>query len=140
MRISVSETPSAEDKAVLSQGIQAFNADKIPDLEPATQELAFHTLTHDGDQLVGGLRALCYWNTLHIELLWIAESARGKGIGTRLLTRAENHAKDQGYALAHVETTNWQARPFYERHGYELLATLEGRPKSQASHFMSKKL
>jgi len=141
MRVEIDCDPSKEDREVLSQGIIAFNAEEIPDLEPIEHERRFHVLAKDEDMTVrGGIRATCYWNTLHIELLWIAEQARGGGVGRDLLDLAEQYARQHGCSNAFVETTSWQARPFYEKNGYKHMATLKDRPKGHASHYLSKVL
>lgn len=132
--------PEAIAKA-LSDGIVNFNRTSIPDLEPNEDEVRFHVVaTNDDGELAGGLRGTCYWNTLHIELLWLPEAARGSGVGGQIMAAAEEFAMEHGCELALVETTSWQARPFYEKNGYELMATLEGRPKGHASHYLRKTL
>ncbi len=80
------------------------------------------------------------WNTLHIELLWLSEEVRGKGIGKELLDIAETYAVQNECGNALVETTSWQAKPFYEKNGYEHIATLNDRPKGHASHYLAKAL
>ena len=132
--------PEALAKA-LSQGIVDFNRGAIPDLEPNEAEIRFHVVATDDDgALTGGLRGACYWNTLHIELLWLDDSARGSGTGRRIIEAAEAFARENKCENALVETTSWQAKPFYEKNGYTLMATLEGRPKGHASHYLSKAL
>lgn len=141
MSIEVYLTPPDAVAQALSDGIATFNRSAIPDLEPNEDEVRFHVVaSNDTDQVVGGLRASCYWNTLHIELLWLSEDARGSGIGAQLVERTEEFAREQGCELALVETTSWQAKPFYEKNGYELMATLEGRPRGHASHYLRKSL
>ena len=141
MHIEIDRDPPAEIAARLSQGIIDFNRASIPDLEPNEAEVRFHALARDGSgELIGGLRASCYWNTLHIELLWLSEAARGSGAGTRLVEQAESFAREQGCERALVETTSWQARPFYEKCGFTLLSTLDGRPKGHATHYLAKSL
>ena len=126
---------------LLSQGIVDFNRAAVRDLEPNEAELRFHVVaTDDQGQVIGGLRGACYWNTLHIELLWLADEARGTGIGRQIMEAAESFAIQSGCEKALVETTSWQAKPFYEKNGYTLMATLEGRPKGHASHYLSKTL
>lgn len=132
--------PEAIAKA-LSDGIVNFNRKSIPDLEPNEDEVRFHVVaTNDDGELAGGLRGTCYWNTLHIELLWLPEAARGSGVGGQIMAATEEFAMEHGCELALIETTSWQARPFYEKNGYELMATLEGRPKGHASHYLRKTL
>ena len=125
----------------LSDGIAGFNRITVPELEPIDAEVRFHAVaTDDQGAVIGGLRAACYWNTLHIELLWLDEPARGTGIGRELIEKAESVASRQHCEKALVETTSWQARGFYERLGYTHLATLPDRPKGHASHYLAKTL
>lgn len=141
MPIEIDLDPSPEKAAPLGQGIKEFNRLTLPDLERVEDEVRFHVIATDDDgEVIGGLRGSCYWNTLHIELLWLSEDARGSGIGRDIISAAEAFAKDNRCEKVLVETTSWQARPFYEKNGYRLLATLEGRPKGHASHYLAKTL
>ena len=58
-------------------------------------------------------------------LLWVDESLRGKDVGTQLITEAEEEAKARGCRYALVDTFSFQARPFYERMGYNMQMALE---------------
>ncbi|MBX7534599.1 GNAT family N-acetyltransferase [Qipengyuania sp. GH1] len=141
MPITIELKPTLEVRTALSQGIIDFNRNTIVDLEANDAEIRFYVIaTDEQDELIGGLRASCYWNTLHIELLWLSDPARGRGTGAKILAAAEDFARAKGYEKALVETTSWQAKPFYEKHGYDLLATLEGRPKGHSSHYLTKDL
>ena len=113
MNIEIERNPSRTDADLLSRGIMSFNEETICDLEPIEDEKRFHLMARDGEgSLQGGIRAACYWNTLHIELLWISETARGSGIGRKLIQNAEAFARENGCENALVETTSWQAKPF----------------------------
>ncbi|WP_440122118.1 GNAT family N-acetyltransferase [Tenacibaculum sp. Ill] len=141
MTIETTTTPNEQDPKTISQGIVDFNHSKIPDLEPIEEEIKFFTFARNqnGD-VVGGIRAVCFWNTLHIELLWLSEDCRGKGTGKKLIESAENFAKDNGCEKVFVETTSWQAKPFYEKVGYKHIATINDRPKGHSSHYLTKEL
>ena len=141
MPVRIEVQPGKEIIESLSRGIVEFNRNAVADLEPNTAEVKFHAVARtDAGEVVGGLRGTCYWNTLHIELLWLSEAARGSGSGRELVQEAEQFAVANGCAKAWVETTSWQAKPFYEKLGYRLLATLEGRPKGHSSHYLAKDL
>ena len=141
MNIEIEQNPSKAEADLLSRGIKSFNEETVRDLEPAEEEKRFHVMARDDEgSLQGGIRATCYWNTLHIELLWISETARGSGIGRKLIQKAEAFARDNGCENALVETTSWQARPFYEKNGYNHMATLPNRPKGHSSHYLKKVL
>lgn len=141
MPITVESEPSPADAKTLSKGIIDFNTASVPDLEEVGDEVKFFVLAKDdAGTLQGGIRASCYWNTLHIELVWLDEAARGSGIGAKLMVEAEGFARAHNCEKALVETTSWQAKPFYEKLGYTLMATLPGRPKGHASHYLTKSL
>jgi ribosomal protein S18 acetylase RimI-like enzyme len=141
LHIELTTTPTEQDAQAISQGIISYNQAVIPDLESLDAEVNFSVFVRNKQrQVVGGIRATCYWNTLHIELLWLDQDCRRQGAGRRLLRKAEHFAKKQGCENAFVETTSWQAAPFYEKHGYQHIATLPGRPRGHASHYLSKKL
>src|SRR5699024_9415666 len=141
MIIERTTSPKPEEAADLSQEIIAFNKATIPDLEPNEDEVNFFVLANDASGVVqGGMRASCYWNTLHIELLWLSEDCRGQGIGRQLMAEAEAFARANGCEKAFVETTSWQAKPFYEKNGFHHVATLNDRPKGHASHYLAKSI
>lgn len=141
MNIEITTTPNEEDAKTISQGIIDFNTSKVPDLEPIEKEVRFFTFARDrNSNIIGGIRAVCFWNTLHIELLWLSEHHRGKGAGKKLIKAAESFAKENDCEKVFVETTSWQARPFYEKLGYKHMATLNNRPKGHASHYLTKDL
>lgn len=141
MRVEIELAPSQSDKDVLRHGIARFNDETIDGLEPIDLEQRFHVMARDAaGVLQGGIRATCYWNTLHIELLWLSEDVRGSGIGRKLIDQAEAFAIGNKCENAFVETTSWQAKPFYEKNGYRLMATLHDRPKGHSTHYLSKLL
>lgn len=78
-----------------------------------------------GAQVVGGLRALVAMHWLRIEVLWVRDDVRGKGVGSQLLEEAERLARHLGAGNAALETFEWQAPWFYARRGYEEVARME---------------
>jgi GNAT superfamily N-acetyltransferase len=141
MHIHLTTNAAPEDAAALRAGIVGFNHATVPALEPIEAEIRFYLFARgDGGAVVGGIRAACYWNTLHIELLWLSEAMRGNGAGRELMARAEAFAMEHSCQVALVETTSWQARPFYEKCGYACIATVPDRPRGHTSHTLHKRL
>ena len=141
MNIEITTNPTASDAKTISKGIIDFNQLKVPDLEPIEAEVKFFVFARNKHStIIGGVRATCFWNTMHIELLWLSEECRGKGIGKELIVAAEKFAKKHNCEKVFVETTSWQAKPFYEKVGYKHIATLNDRPKGHASHYLTKDL
>ncbi|MEM7245583.1 MAG: GNAT family N-acetyltransferase [Acidobacteriota bacterium] len=141
MKLDLTTAPSPEDAKTLSEGLRSFNQAAIGEKATAEAELGFSVFARDDDGVViGGLRATCFWDTLHVECTWLSEEARGQGTGTALLAAAERFAVQHGFEQALLETTTWQARPFYEKLGYEVVATLPNYPKGHAMHLLRKLL
>jgi GNAT superfamily N-acetyltransferase len=90
--------------------------------------------------VLGGVLGQLWGGWLHVTYLWVAEKARGAGHGTRLIQHAEAYARSRGAVAATLETHSFQARPFYERLGYEVFSTLDGYPCGHAKFFLKKGL
>lgn len=90
--------------------------------------------------LVGGLLGETYWGWLHISIVWIHGDLRGKGYGTLMLHQAEAEALRRGCHYAHLDTMDWQALDFYEKHGYSIFGVLENLPIGHSRYFMQKSL
>jgi GNAT superfamily N-acetyltransferase len=88
----------------------------------------------------GGLVGFLAWRWLSVDLLWIDEPLRGQGHGRALLEQAEGVARAAGCVGAKLDTYEFQARPFYERLGYEVYGVLEGYPADTRTYLMKKAL
>jgi GNAT superfamily N-acetyltransferase len=77
---------------------------------------------------------------MHVAALWVEESHRGKGHGTTLMRFLEHYAARMGHLLAYLETASFQARPFYERLGYEVFGELPGITDGCTLYFLRKEL
>lgn len=91
-------------------------------------------------QFIGGLDGATYFGWLYVENLAVAEHQRRQGIGSSLLRAAEAEAVHRGCTHAYLDTFSFQARPFYEKHGYKTVGTLEDFPKGHARFFLQKRL
>jgi|WetSurMetagenome_2_1015567.scaffolds.fasta_scaffold583150_2 GNAT superfamily N-acetyltransferase len=92
------------------------------------------------NRIVGGLVGYTFCGWLFVDSFWVEEALRGKGVGKRLMSLAENNALQMGCKYAHLETFTFEARPFYEKLGYEVFGTLEDYPPGQTKYFLKKKL
>jgi len=92
------------------------------------------------NRVVGGVVGYVFGGWLYVSLLWVEESLRNRGNGTKLLRMIENEAMKLECKYAHLDTYSFEARPFYEKHGYTLFATLDNYPEGHSKHFLKKKL
>ena len=135
--VTVETAPAERDVAALAAGLTDH---ALPTTgRPGFLPLAVFARDPEGE-LVGGISGTVNWSWLHIALFWIASSDRHSGLGSRLLRTLESAAIERGCAHAHLDTFSYQARPFYERHGYALFATLEDYPPGHARYFLRKAL
>jgi len=88
--------------------------------------------------VLGGILGEIKWGWLHIDGLWVDESLRRDGWGTRLLGTMEQYARSQGITNYHLETTSFQALPFYQKQGYEVFGQLPDMPPGHVSYFLRK--
>jgi ribosomal protein S18 acetylase RimI-like enzyme len=91
-------------------------------------------------ETMGGLLGGMWGGWLHITYLWIDEAVRGRRWASKLMDRAEAYARERGCHSASLDTHSFQARPFYEKRGYEVFATLDDYPKGHKKFFLKKKL
>ena len=136
-RISVEPQASSEDVATVEAGLLAFNVAKIgpPDEWPVRI-----FLRDSKGRVVGGLLGHIRWRWLYVAKLWVDESLRGQGYGASLMKTAEEQAILLGCIGAYVDTFEYQARPFYEKLGYELFGTLEDYPPGYRQFHLMKRL
>lgn len=74
--------------------------------------------------MLGGLIGAYLQRWLYVKLLAVSPEARGRGIGAKLLARAETHAREEGLVGIYLDTFEFQAPRFYLREGYREIGRL----------------
>ena len=141
MKIELSVPPSKKDLKTISSGIESYNQGYIPDDVVFEEDTKFTVFARNDDgEVIGGIRAVAFWNYCIIELLWLADEARGKGIGTQLMKKAEDYAIEKGFEYIRTETLSFQGKPFYEKLGFKVFGELKDYPKGHTTYCLVKKL
>ena len=91
-------------------------------------------------KVVGGITGNTIWDWLLIGSLWIEAEIRGKGFGHQLLEQAEQLGRTRGCGFARLATFEFEARKFYEAHGYTVFSQHEDFPQGHTQYYLSKKL
>jgi GNAT superfamily N-acetyltransferase len=91
-------------------------------------------------ELLGGLAGHLRYGWLHIDLLWVAERARGSGLGARLVGDAEAEAVRRGCGRSRVETWDFQAPGFYRKLGYRIVSAVPDYPPGVTDYLLVKEL
>ncbi len=140
MNIEATQKPNPDDLQTISLGLQAHNAKHIGGVA-VEDEFKFAVFAkNNAGKVVGGIRAVAFWNWLNIEVIWVDEAARGGGVGQQLLAAAEEFAVKNDFFFACLETASFQAREFYEKQGYEVFGELDDFPKGHTMFYMKKAL
>jgi GNAT superfamily N-acetyltransferase len=134
--VRIDDEVSAADEGVVVRGLLSFNEKWLG----PSNEQAVRFVARDDHGVAGGLLGHTRWKWLYVAKLWVDERARGQGIGTQLLTAAEEVARDRGCIGAFLDTFEYQARPFYEKLGYEMFGTLDGYPPGYRQFYLRKRL
>jgi GNAT superfamily N-acetyltransferase len=103
--------------------------------------LELWAVADDGtDALVGGLTGRTWARWLHVDLLWVAPTQRGSGLGARLLHLAEAMAHERGCGWSRLETWDFQAPDFYRGRGYEVVGRVDDYPPGATEYILTKRL
>lgn len=138
MEITVTQTVTPEDQEELLTGLRAYNSQFID--VSGWGKLGVYARDESG-KMTGGLIADQKGEWLCIRYLWVSDSMRGSGLGTRLMAAAEQQAQEMGCLHALVDTVSFQALPFYQKKGFRLQMTLEDFPqKGMQRHYLVKAL
>lgn len=97
-------------------------------------------LEDEKGNLVAGMVAETFGNWLEIEYLYVSDSLRDQGLGSRILEMAENESRNRGCKYSFVDTFNFQAPKFYEKHGYKEVFALEKYPCTGERYYYTKEL
>jgi GNAT superfamily N-acetyltransferase len=97
-------------------------------------------LRDDRGAVLGGALGHVWGGWLDLDALWVSELFRGLGYGAELLEAAEEEARAQRCHGVYLTTFSFQARPFYERLGYEVVADIPDYPEGHRYHVLKKQL
>jgi GNAT superfamily N-acetyltransferase len=133
--ISLEADPDDVVRGEVFSGLRGFNRQHA---EPPEFEGLTLAARDGAGTLVGGLVGETGWRWLHVDLLWVEESHRQRGIGRQLLRAAETEALRRGCAHVYLDTMDYQARPFYEGEGFGVFGVQDDYPPGHRRYFMRK--
>jgi len=131
------EKPEEAAWGIIGQGLQKFNVQIAG--EEQFQRLCF-AVRNSKQEIVGGALGELYWEWFHLDLMWLKEDLRGRGLGHRLLQAIEDEARRRGAKNVFLDTFSFQAPEFYQRHGYRVFGELADFPPGHRRYFLTKRL
>ena len=137
MKVGYKENREYRD--FLRDKIKAFNNENSPFHRESRQEnstLFIQLKEEIQGAFAGGVTASIYWNMMFIDILFVEESHRGCGLGNKLLRELIDIARDKKCQYIALETYSFQAKDFYERHGFQVVGALEDYPPGETYYTM----
>lgn len=135
-KIVIDYTPAEIDNTVIREGLIRSYEAKFGERD---KEFSIF-LKNDSGKVFGGIQAFQDTESIYIDLLWVEESLRKQGYGTKLLATAEQEAIEKGCTFSLVDTWDFQAEEFYFKKGYERIGELKSYWHGHSKIFLRKKL
>jgi len=121
-----------------------FLEDRIYEFNSSTTHITDGELlalfVREGGRIVAGICGNTWGGTCELRQFWVEESQRHRGLGTKLFQAAEQEARRRGCTQIVLMTFSFQAPAFYERHGFEVVATIDNHPHGHRNLLMRKGL
>lgn len=118
----------------LVEGVRQFNTEQVG---PGASE-PLTAVASDGAGLMGGVSGRTVYRHFLIDVVWIREDCRRRGLGRRLMQAAEAEAHRRGCVAAQVDTLSFQGLQFYQRLGFAVVGSVPEFPAGHARHYLHK--
>ena len=131
------ENTNSKKTQELGNLIRAYNQSKR---EPSKSEPLNIYVEDEQGNLLAGMAAETFGKWLEIEYLYVSEDLRGQGIGSEILCKAEQEARERKCKHSFVNTFRFQAPEFYKKHGYKEVFALKEYPYTGERYYYTKEL
>jgi len=135
--IEVHHEPRPDDDAAIRRALDRYNlaAGPFDEIRP----LRCFARTAEGE-LAGGAIGHTWGTTSELGQIFVEETWRRTGVGSRLLRRFEAEARDRGASSIYLDTFSFHALDFYRAHGFEVACALDGHPDDVVLYILRKML
>jgi GNAT superfamily N-acetyltransferase len=136
--LTIASARDPRAKAAIGAGLAAYNAARFRPGDATTLDILVRD--EESGEPVGGLLGHTSFGLLFLDLFYLPEALRGRGLGGRILALAEDEARHRGCTAAFVYTVAFQAPDFYERCGYRRFGEIACPPDGATRIFFTKSL
>ena len=124
------------DDEFVTEKINNVTDSKIDFEDTIEDELVVFKVTDSDGNIIAGCNLLINcWRVADLDILWVEETYRRQGIGSALIRAAERAAREKGCRFMTLGTFDFQARPLYEKFGFEVCGTIEDCPAKGHTHY-----
>ena len=121
----------------VEEGLSAYDEGFITCKMDGTIQIG---IEEDG-RIVAGLDAcVTAFRILYVSTMFVEETYRRKGYGTRLIREMENRAREMGVNTIRLDTFSWQGKEFYEALDYKIVGSYVNSDDGYAEYFFLKRI
>jgi GNAT superfamily N-acetyltransferase len=138
-KMTLTDSPDDSTLETISRLLSEFN-ERSSGLANDYRPLTIVLSDPETQETVGGLVGWTSFSCLHVNLLYLPDTLRGAGLGTKMMALAEEEAVRRGCHGVWLDTFSFQARGFYERLGYTVFGAIDDYPLGHSRYFLKKDL
>ena len=132
------EPGTKADKEIIGNGLGNYNTGYVED-EHDDIPLGIKLMDSDGRLIAGAFGEVDGWNSLDLDVIWVEEPYRGRGLGSYLLHVIEREAKENGAYVMFADAGDWNVG-FFQKNGFTAKGELENYPKGHSCFELEKRL
>ena len=95
-------------------------------------------MDQDGKIIAGCGGYIYAWGCMYIDDMWVDEKYRRQELGSNVLQAVEKVAEERGCHVIWLGTWDFQAKPYYLKHGYQVFAAIKDCPKGHMDYNLFK--
>ena len=96
-------------------------------------------IIYDKNTIIGGALGQIIWGWYYLSDFYINEEYRNQGIGTQIIDKIEQFAKENNALGVRIDSWNFQAPKFYQKLGYKVWGKFKDCPPGTTHYYMFKK-
>ena len=132
-----------KDSERIEELIGEYYLELVPVLDGFSKEeeaVCKKIVDKDGNIIAGCTGYIFHWGCMYVDDMWVDEKYRRQGLGSIALQAVEAVAESKGCHLIMLGTWDFQAKPYYQKHGYEVFSTLKDCPAGHEDYQLAKRL
>lgn len=123
----------------IRENIIKFNKEKnqigyFAEKRPKGYKEPFGFYAIQDNKLIGGIIVYKKMQWIEMDIFCIEKEYRNQNIGTQLINTVINYCKENDLVGIHVYTLDFQAKGFYEKQGFKLIAEIKNWPRNHTRY------
>lgn len=135
--VIIDESANPAARTFLKNGVVDYNKRYLGEWKP--KPFSIYIRNAEGD-IIAGVCGDYIKAYTRINWTWVHEDYRSRGVGRRVLNTLEEFAREKGCRYMQLDTMDFQAKPFYLRLGFFVVATLPNWINGHECYIMRKEL